>query len=138
MSCSERELWSFLPFCADRSSSLVMYARLILRQIQAFPPKKNRGNVRACMQAVIDRSGGGVLLAASEYCMAKLWCPESDECTRTLEGHKICVMSAALSPDGDFFGGEREWSAESGECFRTLEVHQDSAMSAAFSSFFFA
>ena len=40
-------------------------------------------------------------------------------------------MSAALSPDGEFFGG-REWSAESGECFRTLEVHQDSAMSATF------
>ena len=87
VSCSERELWSFLPFCTDRSSSLVMYARLILRQIQAFPQKKNRGNVRACMQAVIDRSGGGVLLAASEYFTAKLWCPESDECIRTLEGH---------------------------------------------------
>ena len=61
--------------------------------------------------------------------------PEADECIRTLEGHHNGVMSAAFSPDGDFF--RAEWSAESGECFRTLEEHQNSAMSATFASLFF-
>ena len=41
----------------------------------------------ACLQAVLDRCGGDVLLTASEYFTAKLWCAESDECIRTLEGH---------------------------------------------------
>ena len=60
----------------------------------------------ACLQAVLDRCGGDVLLTASMDCTAKLWSAESGECLRTLEGHQSGVMSAAFSPDGE--GGYAE------------------------------
>ena len=94
---------------------------------------------RCCVESVTFSPDGQYLASGSSDSTVKLWCVETGECTRTMEGHNHVVNSVAFSPDGQYLAsGSRDktvklWHVESGECTRTMEGHSYGVYSVAFS-----
>ena len=74
---------------------------------------------------------GNQLASGSNDSTVRLWDVETGACVRTLEGHRVPVLSVCFSPDGRRLASGssdntvRPWDVETGAFVRTLEGHGD-------------